>query len=144
MEKNSESVSDIIREMRERKLCMPRAKLDIDGDTYYVIVSLQDLADRIEAAHRREVEELKKKRREALEIASEVDKLASIDRQTEAMLKKNEIIAGLRRRLKIAEDALEAVRRLNRNTDLPITASQAACEEATKALAAIREEGGAE
>lgn len=54
-----EAVDDILREMRARKLCMPRAKIEIDGDTHYAKVSLQDLADRIEAAHRREVESYK-------------------------------------------------------------------------------------
>ena len=56
-----------------------------------------DYADRIEAAHQREVAELKRQRKEALAIASDIDKCASIERHTEAMLKKNEVIVCLRK-----------------------------------------------
>ena len=58
---------------------------------------LQEYHDRFKEAHRREVAELKRQRKEALAIASDIDKCASIERHTEAMLKKNELIASLRK-----------------------------------------------
>lgn len=56
-----------------------------------------NIKSRIEAAHKREVAKLKRQRKEALAIASDIDKCASIERHTDAMLKKNEVIVGLRK-----------------------------------------------
>ena len=58
---------------------------------------LQEYHDRFKAAHKREVAELKRQRKEALAIASDIDKCASIERHTDAMLKKNEVIVCLRK-----------------------------------------------
>ena len=55
------------------------------------------LVREMDAAHQREVAELKRQRKEALAIASDIDKCASIERHTDAMLKKNEVIVGLRK-----------------------------------------------
>ena len=55
------------------------------------------LVREMDAAHQREIAELKRQRKEALAIASDIDKCASIERHTDAMLKKNEVIVGLRK-----------------------------------------------
>ncbi len=60
---------------------------------------LQEYHDRFKAAHHREVAELKRRIKEALAIASDIDKCASIERHTDAMLKKNEVIVGLRKEI---------------------------------------------
>ena len=66
-----------------------------------------DYADRIETAHQREVAELKRQRNEALAIASDIDKCASIERHTDAMLKKNEVIVGLRKEVAELRECLK-------------------------------------
>ena len=70
-----------------------------------------DIKRRLEAAHQREVAELKRQRNEALAIASDIDKCASIERHTDAMLKKNEVIVGLRKEVAELRECLkEAIR----------------------------------
>ena len=70
-----------------------------------------DIKRRLEDAHQREVAELKRQRKEALAIASDIDKCASIERHTDAMLKKNEVIVGLRKEVAELRECLkEAIR----------------------------------
>ena len=58
-----------------------------------------------------EVAKLKWQRNEALAIASDIDKCASIERHTDAMLKKNEVIVGLRKEVAELRECLkEAIR----------------------------------
>ena len=58
-----------------------------------------------------EVAKLKRQRNEALAIASDIDKCASIERHTDAMLKKNEVIVGLRKEVAELRECLkEAIR----------------------------------
>ena len=72
---------------------------------------LQEYHDRFKAAHQRDVAELKRQRKEALAIASDIDKCASIERHTDAMLKKNEVIVGLRKEVAELRECLkEAIR----------------------------------
>ena len=66
-----------------------------------------DIKRRLEAAHQREVAELKRQRNEALAIASDIDKCASIERHTDAMLKKNEVIVGLRKEVAELRECLK-------------------------------------
>ena len=61
----------------------------------------------MDAAHQREIAELKRQRKEALAIASDIDKCASIERHTDAMLKKNEVIVGLRKEVAELLECLE-------------------------------------
>ena len=71
---------------------------------------LQEYHDRFKAAHHHEVAELKRQRKEALAIASDIDKCASIERHTDAMLKKNEVIVCLRKEVAELRECLhEAV-----------------------------------
>ena len=56
---------------------------------------------------RREVAELKRQLKEALAIASDIDKCASIERHTDAMLKKNGVIVGLRKEVAELRECLE-------------------------------------
>ena len=59
-----------------------------------------------------EVAELKRQRKEALAIASDIDKCASIERHTDAMLKNNEVIVGLRKEVAELRECLkEAIKR---------------------------------
>ena len=88
-----ETIADIVREMRIGDLCAN----DTTTSMVYINDFLAGYADRFEAAHQREVAELKRQRKEALAIASDIDKCASIERHTDAMLKKNEVIVGLRK-----------------------------------------------
>ena len=66
-----------------------------------------DIKRRLEDAHQREVAELKRQRKEALAIASDIDKCASIERHTDAMLKKNGVIVGLRKEVEELRECLE-------------------------------------
>ena len=66
-----------------------------------------DIKRRLEDAHQREVAELKRQRKEALAIASDIDKCASIERHTDAMLKKNEVIVGLRKEIAELRECLK-------------------------------------
>ena len=66
-----------------------------------------DIKRRLEDAHQREVAELKRQRNEALAIASDIDKCASIERHTDAMLKKNEVIVGLRKEVAELRECLK-------------------------------------
>lgn len=68
---------------------------------------LTEQLDRIETAHRREVDKYKNKWHEAVTLAFDIDKLASIEKQTESLLKKNEIIAGLRREVAELRECLK-------------------------------------
>ena len=54
-----------------------------------------------------EVAKLKRQRNEALAIASDIDKCASIERHTDAMLKKNEVIVGLRKEVAELRECLK-------------------------------------
>lgn len=104
-DKNQETIADIVREMRTL------GRLD-EKSTDKIPRSLQALglrtyADRIESAHQREVAELKLQRKEALAIASDIDKCASIERHIDAMLKKNEVIVGLRKEITELRECLE-------------------------------------
>ena len=86
-----ETIADIVAEMRNEGHAGDESCLE------WVGAKMRTFADRIEAAHQREVAELKRQRNEALAIASDIDKCASIERHTDAMLKKNEVIVGLRK-----------------------------------------------
>ena len=102
---NQETIADIVKEMRTL------GRLD-EKSTDKIPRTLQALglrtyADRIEAAHQREVGELKRQRNEALAIASDIDKCASIERHTDAMLKKNEVIVGLRKEVAELRECLK-------------------------------------
>ena len=65
------------------------------------------LVREMDAAHQREIAELKRQRKEALAIASDIDKCASIERHTDAMLKKNEVIVGLRKEVAELRECLK-------------------------------------
>ena len=100
-----ETITDIVKEMRTL------GRLD-EKSTDKIPRTLQALglrtyADRIETAHQREVAELKRQRNEALTIASDIDKCASIERHTDAMLKKNEVIVGLRKEVAELRECLK-------------------------------------
>ena len=100
-----ETITDIVKEMRTL------GRLD-EKSTDKIPRTLQALglrtyADRIETAHQREVAELKRQRNEALAIASDIDKCASIERHTDAMLKKNEVIVGLRKEVAELRECLK-------------------------------------
>ena len=106
MTSESETVADIVREMRQAEATWHRSEI-AQLPTQY----LKEWSDRIEAAHQREVAELKRQRKEALAIASDIDKCASIERHTDAMLKKNEVIVGLRKEVAELRECLkEAIR----------------------------------
>ena len=88
-----ETVEDIVADIRAQNQGLPEDSYALSP----LVCDLLSLADRIEAAHQREIAELKRQRNEALAIASDIDKCASIERHTDAMLKKNEVIVGLRK-----------------------------------------------
>ena len=90
---NQETIADIVDDIRAQNQGLPEDSYALSP----LVCDLLSLADRIEAAHQREVAELKRQRKEALAIASDIDKCASIERHTDAMLKKNEVIVGLRK-----------------------------------------------
>lgn len=119
MASENETVADIVTEMHRLSRATIRNGLNVKDDPLHAVrksacAAVHMFANRVAAAHQREVAELKRQREEALTVVNEVEKCASIERHTEAMLKKNGVIAGLRkevaelqRRLKVAEDALE-------------------------------------
>ena len=76
-------------------------------DTVFNLLYWGEYANRIEAAHKREVAELRRQREEAFTIVNVVEKCASIERQTEAMLKKNGVIAGLRKEVAELRECLK-------------------------------------
>ena len=96
-----ETIADIVAEMRNDSHTGDESCLE------WVGAKMRTYADRIEAAHQREVAELKRQRKEALAIASDIDKCASIERHTDAMLKKNEVIVGLRKEVAELRECLE-------------------------------------
>ena len=101
MASENETVADIVAEMRNESHAGDESCLE------WVGAKMRTFADRIEAAHQREVAELKRQRNEALAIASDIDKCASIERHTDAMLKKNEVIVGLRKEVAELRECLK-------------------------------------
>ena len=102
-----ETIADIVADIRAQNQGLPEDSYALSP----LVCDLLSLADRIEAAHQREVAELKRQRNEALAIASDIDKCASIERHTDAMLKKNEVIVGLRKEVAEMRECLkEAIR----------------------------------
>ena len=100
-----ETIADIVAAIRNEGHAGDASCLE------WVGAKIRGYADRIEAAHQREVAELKRQRKEALAIASDIDKCASIERHTDAMLKKNEVIVGLRKEVAELRECLkEAIR----------------------------------
>ena len=100
-----ETIADIVAAMRNEGHAGNASCLE------WVSAKFTSYADRIEAVHQREVAELKRQRNEALAIASDIDKCASIERHTDAMLKKNEVIVGLRKEVAELRECLkEAIR----------------------------------
>ena len=98
---NQETIADIVAAMRNEGHAGNASCLE------WVSAKFTSYADRIEAAHQREVAELKRQRNEALAIASDIDKCASIERHTDAMLKKNEVIVGLRKEVAELRECLK-------------------------------------
>ena len=98
---NQETIADIVAAMRNEGHAGDESCLE------WVGAKMRTYADRIEAAHQREVAELKRQRNEALAIASDIDKCASIERHTDAMLKKNEVIVGLRKEVAELRECLK-------------------------------------
>ena len=96
-----ETIADIVAAMRNEGHAGDESCLE------WVGAKIRGYADRIEAAHQREVAELKRQRNEALAIASDIDKCASIERHTDAMLKKNEVIVGLRKEVAELRECLK-------------------------------------
>ena len=102
-----ETIADIVADIRSQNQGLPEDSYALSP----LVCDLLSFADRIEAAHQREVAELKRQRNEALAIASDIDKCASIERHTDAMLKKNEVIVGLRKEVAELRECLkEAIR----------------------------------
>ena len=103
MSNKQETISDIVADIRAQNQGLPE-----DGYALSPLVcDLLKFADRIEAAHQRDVAELKRQRKEALAISSDIDKCASIERHTDAMLKKNEVIVCLRKEVAELRECLE-------------------------------------
>ena len=98
---NHETIADIVAAIRNEGHAGDASCLE------WVGAKIRGYADRIEAAHQREVAELKRQRNEALAIASDIDKCASIERHTDAMLKKNEVIVGLRKEVAELRECLK-------------------------------------
>ena len=96
-----ETIADIVAAIRNEGHAGDASCLE------WVGAKIRGYADRIEAAHQREVAELKRQRKEALAIASDIDKCASIERHTDAMLKKNGVIVGLRKEVEELRECLE-------------------------------------
>ena len=102
-----ETIADIVADIRAQNQGLPEDSYALSP----LVCDLLSFANRIEAAHQREVAELKRQRNEALAIASDIDKCASIERHTDAMLKKNEVIVGLRKEVAELRECLkEAIR----------------------------------
>ena len=107
MASENETVADIVADIRAQNQGLPEDSYALSP----LVCDLLSFANRIEAAHQREVAELKRQRNEALAIASDIDKCASIERHTDAMLKKNEVIVGLRKEVAELRECLkEAIR----------------------------------
>ena len=107
MSNKQETIADIVADIRAQNQGLPEDSYALSP----LVCDLLSFADRIEAAHQREVAELKRQRNEALAIASDIDKCASIERHTDAMLKKNEVIVGLRKEVAELRECLkEAIR----------------------------------
>ena len=100
---NHETIADIVADIRAQNQGLPEDSYALSP----LVCDLLSFADRIEAAHQREVAELKRQRNEALAIASDIDKCASIERHTDAMLKKNEVIVGLRKEVAELRECLK-------------------------------------
>ena len=98
-----ETIADIVADIRAQNPGLPEESYALSP----LGCDLLSFADRIEAAHQREVAELKRQRNEALAIASDIDKCASIERHTDAMLKKNEVIVGLRKEVAELRECLK-------------------------------------
>ena len=98
-----ETIADIVADIRSQNQGLPEDSYALSP----LVCDLLSFADRIEAAHQREVAELKRQRNEALAIASDIDKCASIERHTDAMLKKNEVIVGLRKEVAELRECLK-------------------------------------
>ena len=103
MSNKQETIADIVADIRAQNQGLPEDSYALSP----LVCDLLSLADRIEAAHQREVAELKRQRNEALAIASDIDKCASIERHTDAMLKKNEVIVGLRKEVAELRECLK-------------------------------------
>ena len=104
---NQETIADIVADIRAQNQGLPEDSYALSP----LVCDLLSFANRIETAHQREVAELKRQRNEALAIASDIDKCASIERHTDAMLKKNEVIVGLRKEVAELRECLkEAIR----------------------------------
>ena len=141
---NDETVSDIVNEMREDDVRIgaretPKTeKMALS----YACSWCKGYADRIEAAHRREVDKLNF---DLMTIKSEQKTSANvIIEQTNKCEALKREVAELRRRLKVAEDALTKLqdRFVSSVHDGTIDPYEA-LKIAEDALAAIREEGGA-
>ena len=100
---NHETIADIVADIRAQNQGLPEDSYALSP----LVCDLLSFADRIETAHQREVAELKRQRNEALAIASDIDKCASIERHTDAMLKKNEVIVGLRKEVAELRECLK-------------------------------------
>ena len=100
---NQETIADIVADIRAQNQGLPEDSYALSP----LVCDLLSFANRIEAAHQREVAELKRQRNEALAIASDIDKCASIERHTDAMLKKNEVIVGLRKEVAELRECLK-------------------------------------
>ena len=98
MASDNETVADVVKRVRRECNSYPLPTASAE---------MLKLVREIEAAHRREVAELRRQREEALTIVNDVEKCASIERHTEAMLKKNEVIAGLRREVAELRECLK-------------------------------------
>ena len=100
---NQETIEDIVDDIRAQNQGLPEDSYALSP----LVCDLLSFADRIEEAHQREVAERKRQRKEALAIASDIDKCASIERHTDAMLKKNEVIVGLRKEVAELRECLK-------------------------------------
>ena len=103
MSNKQETIADIVADIRAQNQGLPEDSYALSP----LVCDLLSFANRIEAAHQREVAELKRQRNEALAIASDIDKCASIERHTDAMLKKNEVIVGLRKEVAELRECLK-------------------------------------
>ena len=103
MSNKQETIADIVADIRAQNQGLPEDSYALSP----LVCDLLSFADRIEAAHQREVAELKRQRNEALAIASDIDKCASIEWHTDAMLKKNEVIVGLRKEVAELRECLK-------------------------------------
>ena len=103
MSNKQETIADIVADIRAQNQGLPEDSYALSP----LVCDLLSFANRIEEAHQREVAELKRQRNEALAIASDIDKCASIERHTDAMLKKNEVIVGLRKEVAELRECLK-------------------------------------